>query len=62
MPSRYTVRFPATLDAAVQERIRTTGTPFAVLIREATAPWRSYRLRRAEDKVSGASGWSPRGW
>jgi len=36
MPStRYTVRLPPALDAAVQERLRTTSTPFAELIREA---------------------------
>src|SRR5262245_21814295 len=35
MPStRYTVRLPEPLDAAVQERVR-QGTPFAVLMREA---------------------------
>jgi hypothetical protein len=35
MPStRYTVRLPPALDAAVQDRVR-QGTPFAVLIREA---------------------------
>jgi hypothetical protein len=36
MPSpRYTVRLPQALDARVPARIRTTGTPFAVLMREA---------------------------
>ena len=36
MPSpRYTVRLPPALDARVQARIHTTGTPFAVLMREA---------------------------
>jgi hypothetical protein len=40
MPSpRYTVRLPAALDTAVQEHIRTAGTPFAVLIREALAAY-----------------------
>jgi hypothetical protein len=35
MPStRSTVRLPAPLDAAVQEYLRTTGTSFAVLIRQ----------------------------
>jgi len=36
MPStRYILRLPSTLDQAVQERIQATGTPFAVLMREA---------------------------
>ena len=36
MPStRYTVRLPLALDALVQEWIRTSGTPFAVLIHDA---------------------------
>ena len=36
MPStRYTVRLPPALDAAVQEHIRTSGIPIAVLIRDA---------------------------
>jgi hypothetical protein len=40
MPStRYTVRLPPALDAAVQERLRTAGTPFAVLIREALSAY-----------------------
>jgi hypothetical protein len=40
MPSiRYTVRLPPALDAAVQERIRTAGTPFAVLIRDALSAY-----------------------
>jgi hypothetical protein len=39
MPStRYTVRLPPALDAAVQDRVR-QGTPFAVLIREALAAY-----------------------
>ena len=33
--TRYTVRLPPALAALVQERIRTSGTPFAVLLREA---------------------------
>ena len=40
MPStRYTVRLPPALDAAVQEHIRTSGTPFAVLMREALSAY-----------------------
>ena len=40
MPStRYTVRLPPALDAAVQEHIRTSGTPFAVLIRDALSAY-----------------------
>ena len=40
MPStRYTVRLPPALDAAVQERLRTAGTPFAVLIRDALSAY-----------------------
>ena len=36
MPStRYTVRLPAPLDTAVQEYLRTSGTAFATLMREA---------------------------
>jgi hypothetical protein len=39
MPSpRYTVRLPQALDALVQARVR-TGTPFAVLIREALSAY-----------------------
>jgi len=33
--TRYTVRLPPALDALVQERIRTSGTPCPVLIRDA---------------------------
>jgi hypothetical protein len=40
MPStRYTVRLPPALDAAVQERLRTAGTPFAILIRDALSTY-----------------------
>jgi hypothetical protein len=40
MPStRYTIRLPPALDAAVQEHILTTRTPFAVLIREALSAY-----------------------
>ena len=41
MPSstRYTVHLPPPLDARVQERIRTSGTPFAVLMREALSAY-----------------------
>ena len=40
MPStRYTVRLPPALDAAVQEHIRAAGTPFAVLIRDALSAY-----------------------
>jgi len=40
MPStRYTVRLPPALDAAVQERLRTAGTPFAVIIRDALSAY-----------------------
>jgi Ribbon-helix-helix protein, copG family len=40
MPStRYTVRLPPALDAAVQEHIRTAGTPFAVLLRDALSAY-----------------------
>ena len=40
MPSpRYTVRLPPVLDARVQEHIRASGTPFAVLIQEALAAY-----------------------
>jgi len=40
MPStRYTVRLPASLDTAVQEYILTSGTLFAMLIREALAAY-----------------------
>jgi len=40
MPSpRYTVCLPRDLDTRVQERIRTTGMPFAVLIREALSAY-----------------------
>ena len=40
MPStRYTVRLPAPLDTAVQEHLRTSGTPFATLIREALSAY-----------------------
>jgi hypothetical protein len=37
--TRYTVRLPPALDALVQERIRTSGMPFAVLIREALSAY-----------------------
>jgi len=37
--TRYTVRLPLALDALLQERIRTSGTPFAVLIRDALAAY-----------------------
>jgi hypothetical protein len=40
MPStRYTVRLPLALDQAVQAHLLTTGTSFAVLIREALAAY-----------------------
>jgi hypothetical protein len=40
MPSpRYTVRLPSALDTAVQEHIRTSGTPFATLIRDALSAY-----------------------
>jgi hypothetical protein len=40
MPTpRYTVRLPSALDAAVQEHIRTSGTPFATLIRDALSAY-----------------------
>ena len=40
MPStRYTVRLPPALDTAVQEYLRTAGTSFAVLIRQALAAY-----------------------
>jgi hypothetical protein len=40
MPStRYTVRLPEALDTAVQAYLRTAGTPFAVLIRQALAAY-----------------------
>jgi len=40
MPStRYTVRLPPALDAAVQERILTTQTPFAELMRAALSAY-----------------------
>ena len=40
MPStRYTVRLPPALDAAVQERLRTAGIPFAILIRDALSAY-----------------------
>jgi hypothetical protein len=40
MPSTcYTVRLPPALDAAVQKRILTMRTPFAVLVREALAAY-----------------------
>ena len=37
--TRYTVRLPPALDALVQERIRASGTPCALLIREALAAY-----------------------
>ncbi len=37
--TRYTVRLPPALAALVQERIRASGTPFALLIREALAAY-----------------------
>ena len=37
--TRYTVRLPPALDALVQERIHASGTPFALLIREALAAY-----------------------
>src|SRR5205823_4549088 len=37
--TRYAVRLPPALDALVQERIRASGTPFAVLIREALSAY-----------------------
>jgi hypothetical protein len=37
--TRYTVRLPPALDAAVQERLLTTRTPFAVLVREALSAY-----------------------
>jgi hypothetical protein len=40
MPSpRYTVRLPHALDALVQEHIKSSGTPFAGLIRAALAAY-----------------------
>jgi hypothetical protein len=36
---RYTVRLPPALDALVQERIRSSGTPFALLVREALSAY-----------------------
>jgi hypothetical protein len=37
--TRYTVRLSPALDALVQQRIRTSGTPFAVLIQEALSAY-----------------------
>jgi len=37
--TRYAVRLPPALDALVQERIRASGTPFAVLIRKALSAY-----------------------
>jgi len=37
--TRYTVRLPPALDAAVQERLLTTRTPFAVFVREALSAY-----------------------
>jgi len=37
--TRYTVRLPPALEAAVQERLRAAGIPFAVLIREALSAY-----------------------
>src|SRR5438874_939837 len=37
--ARYTVRLSPALAALVQERIRTSGTPFAVLLREALSAY-----------------------
>ena len=40
MPSpRYTVRLPAPLDEAVQRHLASSGTPFAVLMREALSAY-----------------------
>src|SRR6266702_2665109 len=40
MPNpRYTVRLPPVLDALVQEHIRASGMPWAVLIQEALAAY-----------------------
>jgi hypothetical protein len=40
MPSpRYTVRLPPALDALVQDHIRASGTPFALVVREALAAY-----------------------
>jgi hypothetical protein len=40
MPStRYTVRLPLALDTAVQEHLRSSGTPFATLMREALSAY-----------------------
>jgi hypothetical protein len=40
MPStRYTLRLPPALDRAVQAHLQTTGTPFAVLMREALSAY-----------------------
>jgi hypothetical protein len=36
---RFTVRLPEPLAAVVQEHIRTTGTPFAILVREALSAY-----------------------
>ena len=36
---RYTVRLPPALDALVQERIRASGTPFALLVRAALSAY-----------------------
>jgi hypothetical protein len=36
---RYTVRLPPALDALVQERIRSSGTPFALLVRAALSAY-----------------------
>ena len=36
---RYTVRLPPALDALVQKRIRSSGTPFALLVREALSAY-----------------------
>ena len=40
MPStRYIIRLPPALDTAVQEHLRTSGTPFAVLIQHALSAY-----------------------
>ena len=36
---RYTVRLPPALDALVQARLRVSGIPFAVLLRDALAAY-----------------------
>jgi hypothetical protein len=50
--TRYTVRLSPALVALVQERIHTSGTPFAVLIQEALSAYLADTLRELQAQLA----------